>query len=318
MVNSESFQEEAGCNNDANKLFNPKICKPRSLKLKLSKLFSTTQQQSYLINTSEVVLKKSPNLSESPHSNNSLGKSIFSNKIQSECNARHEDPAVPARRKVNPYYVIDPYTSTSAVATSQSSSSTSSFEQSFDTHNNCGEVNFFNSLNVANSPRLSRNAQRAKLNIKRQQNEEKRIDKQRREQRLRTSQDLLIKLNEIGRRKLELEKDGNHLEVKISGLNSMIKSDENKVKLEQELYGVIHQKNLLARCENKLNIQCRALRIEDKLSECQQNLRDLLKISETEKTIEQIESEKKIMEQIVQYVEEKNRLVEQLESLRLL
>lgn len=152
------------------------------------------------------------------------------------------------------------------------------------------------------------------MNIKRQQNEEKRIEKQRRDQRLRTSQDLQRKLDEISQRKLELEKDGNHLEIKISGMD--VKKE--KVKLEQELYSVIHQRNLLARCENKLNIQCRALAIEDKLSECQQKLRDTMNISECEKTIEQIETEKKIMERIVGYIEEKNQLVEQLESLRLL
>jgi hypothetical protein len=157
------------------------------------------------------------------------------------------------------------------------------------------------------------------LSLKRQQNEEKRVEKQRRDQRLRTSQDLQRKLDEIGQRKLELEREGNVLEMRISSVEvKKGKGGEQKVKLEQELYGVIHQRNLLARCENKLSIQCRALAIEDKLAECQQTLRDSMGVSECEKTIEQIEAEKKVMERIVGFIEEKNQLVEQLESLRLL
>ena len=50
--------------------------------------------------------------------------------------------------------------------------------------------------------------------------------------------------------------------------------NEYKVMLEQKLYNVIHQRNLFARCENQLNIQCRALAIEDKLSECHQNFKN--------------------------------------------
>ncbi len=54
------------------------------------------------------------------------------------------------------------------------------------------------------------------------------------------------------------------------------------------------------------------------LAESQQKLRETLNIPESEKTLEVMESEKKIMVKIVELVEEKNTLVDQLESLRLM
>ena len=54
------------------------------------------------------------------------------------------------------------------------------------------------------------------------------------------------------------------------------------------------------------------------MSDCQQKLRETINIPEAEKTLEIMENEKKTMEKIVDLVEEKNKLVEQLESLRLL
>jgi len=60
------------------------------------------------------------------------------------------------------------------------------------------------------------------------------------------------------------------------------------------------------------------LAIEDKLSESKQKLRETINLPECEKSSFVMECEKQIMEKIVEYVEEKNQLVEQLESLRVL
>jgi hypothetical protein len=60
------------------------------------------------------------------------------------------------------------------------------------------------------------------------------------------------------------------------------------------------------------------LAIEDMLAESQQKLRETLNIPEAEKNFEVMENEKKIMVKIVELVEEKNLLVDQLESLRVM
>jgi hypothetical protein len=114
-------------------------------------------------------------------------------------------------------------------------------------------TNSFNALNVTNSPRLARNSRMAKLNSKRQLNEEKRLDKQRQEKRLRMSQDIQRKLDEIETKLTELNQDGMHLE-KIIGQVADNRF-ETKEKLERELYNIINEKNILTRIENELNIQ---------------------------------------------------------------
>lgn len=311
----------------------------QSLKLKLTKFLAPSvltsnqpglqspPQQPLITTSASLMLKKTPPNKPVANTNTpGILKSFFNTK-SSPRSPRDEPPKPPIRKKIAPNLVLDLSNSsrTNSTNSSTSSSSASSLEDSFENstaidknNNNNFPGNSFNALNLANSPRLSRNSRRAKLNLKRQQNEEKRIEKQRKDQRLRTKQELQRKLDEIAQRFVELERDGNHLEEVIGRFDKKSKNDGRRIKLEQELFNIIHQKNVLTRCENKLNIQGRALTIEDKLGECQQTLRDTMNIPETEKTIEQIETEKKIVEQIVGYIEEKNQLVEQLESLRVM
>ena len=136
-----------------------------------------------------------------------------------------------------------------------------------------------NALNVTNSLRLSRNSCTAKLNIKQLENEEKRLERQRQNKRLRMSQEIQRKLDEIETKSSELEQAGVDLERIICSIDSNdCSKSENKQKLEQELYNIIHQRNLLTRFEHELNIQTRALAIEDKLSECKQKLRETINL----------------------------------------
>ena len=64
---------------------------------------------------------------------------------------------------------------------------------------------------------MSKNSRRAKLGIKRQQNEEKRIEKQRRDGRVKTRQDLERKLGEIKGRVVDLDAEVVDLELLIGG-----------------------------------------------------------------------------------------------------
>ena len=115
----------------------------------------------------------------------------------------------------------------------------------------------FNALNLRHSPCLSRNSRTVKLNTKRTQYEEKRLEKQKRDKRLRVSQEIQRNLDEIENKLDELEHDGVQLEKMISEIGEPRDSVamERKEKLEQELYRLIHEKNLLTRAENDLNIK---------------------------------------------------------------
>lgn len=136
---------------------------------------------------------------------------------------------------------------TSSSSSSSLSSSTNGVESLDDS---------FNTLNVSNSPRLSKNSRMAKLNLKRQQNEEKKLEKQKQDKRLRMSQEIQRKQDEIDTKLDELDRSGVELEKTISSID---KNDceqlKRKEKLEQQLYTLIHEKNLLTRVENELNIQ---------------------------------------------------------------
>ena len=70
------------------------------------------------------------------------------------------------------------------------------------------------------------------------------------------SQEIQRKLDEIETKSAELEHAGVELERHICSIDSNDSSkSETKQKLEQELYNIIHQRNLLTRFENELNIQ---------------------------------------------------------------
>jgi hypothetical protein len=104
---------------------------------------------------------------------------------------------------------------------------------------------------VTHSPRLGRNSR----TVKRQQNEEKRLerlDKEKRDKRLRMSQEIQRKLDEVETKLSELEHDGVELEKVICSMDG---ENREKEKLEIKLYNLIHQKNLFQRVENELNIQ---------------------------------------------------------------
>lgn len=316
LAKSETFEaiEEEKLRQKATSKFNrdqeTNASKRQGFKNKLTKLLAPTVlspqlQTSSMSPASIITTSNSLNLTPkkvSPKitaSGSGILKSIFSNKsprnydpasFKAEYLKKHDQivsPIPPVRKKLIPEPSLSLSNSSRTNSTDSSSTlSTSSLENSFENESNNVDkasysANSFNALNIAHSPRLSQNSRRAKLNHKRQQNEEKRVEKQRKDQRLRTTQDLQRKLDELHTRSIELEQEGNRLEVIISNCDVKHKNSEKKIKLEQELYNIIHQRNLLARCDSKLNIQMRAINIENKLSECQQCLRDTMNIPGT-------------------------------------
>ncbi len=79
------------------------------------------------------------------------------------------------------------------------------------------------------------------------------VEKLQRDKRLRMSQEIQRKLDEVENKIAELEFEGVNLEKSICLLNA--DEGDTKEKMEQELYNLIHLKNLLTRVENDLTIQ---------------------------------------------------------------
>ena len=258
--------------------------KKPSLKVKLNQLLTppSTQQKQMSTAQSSGILKSLFN-SKSSTSREGGRKEPFDRNPQLIQNDNTNKNNLNKKKLIPDVDLILDFSNSSSNTNSPNSTSVSSSNSSLDDfqHVNASRkhsANSFNALNITNSPRLTKNSRMAKLNLKRQQNEEKRLEKQRHDKRLRMSQEIQRKLNEIHAKTNELEREGNHLEILIGNDTSSPRGLERKLKLEQELYNIIHQRNLLTRCENELNIQSRALAIEDKLSECKQKLRETINL----------------------------------------
>lgn len=176
-------------------------------------------------------------------------------------------------------------------------------------------VEAFNALNINNSPKLKRSV----FSRKRVINEEKKMVKQNQDRRLRISQELQRKLDELRNKKDELSKSVAELEKRVSDLDkSSLCYESVKKTLECRIYNLIHCKNMLSRIENELIIQSEALAIEDQLSECQLKLKETIDLPEEIKDDEIRQREKQLMERLVECIEEKDKLVDQLERLKMM
>ncbi len=121
----------------------------------------------------------------------------------------------------------------------------------------------FNALSVQRSPGLVRHNNNSRHHhqttstpgtmAKRLHNDELRLEKQQREKRLRMSQEIQRKLDEVENKITELEFEGVNLEKSVCLMDA--DDSDARDKMEQELYNLIHLKNLLTRVENDLTIQ---------------------------------------------------------------
>ncbi|RNA05694.1 MICAL C-terminal, partial [Brachionus plicatilis] len=176
-------------------------------------------------------------------------------------------------------------------------------------------IESFNALNVDNSPRVKRSA----INRKRVLNEEKKMVKQNQDRLRRMAQQLQRKLDELRHKKDEFSGSVTELEKRINALDLHSLCYESvKKTLEAKLLNFIHCKNILLRIENELIIQSEALAIEDRLSECQLKLKETIDLPEEKKSGQIRQREKWLMERLVDFIEEKDRLVDQLEKLKVM
>ncbi|XP_071066194.1 F-actin-monooxygenase MICAL3 isoform X1 [Dasypus novemcinctus] len=98
-------------------------------------------------------------------------------------------------------------------------------------------------------------------------------------------------------------------------LGGMGKKDDPK--LMQEWFKLVQEKNAMVRYESELMIFARELELEDRQSRLQQELRERMAVEDHLKTEEELSEEKKILNEMLDVVEQRDSLVALLEEQRL-
>ncbi|XP_038963812.1 F-actin-monooxygenase MICAL3 isoform X13 [Rattus norvegicus] len=88
-------------------------------------------------------------------------------------------------------------------------------------------------------------------------------------------------------------------------------------KLMQEWFKLVQEKNAMVRYESELMIFARELELEDRQSRLQQELRERMAVEDHLKTEEELSEEKKILNEMLEVVEQRDSLVALLEEQRL-
>ncbi|XP_041114015.1 protein-methionine sulfoxide oxidase mical3a-like isoform X3 [Polyodon spathula] len=88
-------------------------------------------------------------------------------------------------------------------------------------------------------------------------------------------------------------------------------------KLMQEWFKLVQEKNALVRYESELMIFARELELEDRQSRLQQELRERMAVDDHLKTEEELAEEKRILNEMLEVVEQRDSLVALLEEQRL-
>ncbi|XP_051465064.1 F-actin-monooxygenase MICAL3 isoform X3 [Apus apus] len=87
-------------------------------------------------------------------------------------------------------------------------------------------------------------------------------------------------------------------------------------KLMQEWFKLVQEKNALVRYESELMIFARELELEDRQSRLQQELRERMAVEDNLKTDEELSEEKRILNEMLEVVEQRDSLVALLEEQR--
>ncbi|XP_043964969.1 protein-methionine sulfoxide oxidase mical3b-like isoform X4 [Gambusia affinis] len=106
---------------------------------------------------------------------------------------------------------------------------------------------------------------------------------------------------------------GPDTELHLGGLGKL----DNLV-LMQQWFRLVQQKNSLVRYESELMIFARELQLEDRQSRLQQELRERMAVNDHLKGEEQLDEERRILEEMLEVVEQRDALVALLEEQRLL
>ncbi|XP_077324973.1 F-actin-monooxygenase MICAL3 isoform X20 [Lithobates pipiens] len=171
----------------------------------------------------------------------------------------------------------------------------------------------------------------AKL-TKRVQKAARRQAKQEELKRLHRAQIIQRQLEQVEEKQRQLEERGVAVEKALRGeadywgesyysdlidlhLGGMGKKDDPK--LMQEWFRLVQEKNALVRYESELMIFARELELEDRQSRLQQELRERMAVEDNLKTEQELSDEKKILNEMLDVVEQRDALVALLEEQRL-
>ncbi|XP_060240096.1 F-actin-monooxygenase MICAL3 isoform X10 [Meriones unguiculatus] len=155
------------------------------------------------------------------------------------------------------------------------------------------------------SAKLTRRVQRAA----------RRQAKQEELKRLHRAQIIQRQLEQVEEKQRQLEERGVAVEKALRGEAGMGKKDDPK--LMQEWFKLVQEKNAMVRYESELMIFARELELEDRQSRLQQELRERMAVEDHLKTEGELSEEKKILNEMLEVVEQRDSLVALLEEQRL-
>uniref|UniRef100_A0A131YV58 Mucin n=1 Tax=Rhipicephalus appendiculatus TaxID=34631 RepID=A0A131YV58_RHIAP len=145
-----------------------------------------------------------------------------------------------------------------------------------------------------------------------------RVQRQQERKRQRTAQELQRRLEEIEVSLRSLEHRGVLVERALRGEEDDDEDLQAEEKdLTQVLFRLMRQKNKLSREEQELLIRVKDLELEDQQSKLQQEMRERMAIDDSEKSPRDIEKEREILNEMLEIVEKRDRLVAQMDQLRI-
>ncbi|XP_006891403.1 PREDICTED: protein-methionine sulfoxide oxidase MICAL3 isoform X2 [Elephantulus edwardii] len=190
------------------------------------------------------------------------------------------------------------------------------------------QLSFSEDSDLSSDDILERSSQKSKreprtyteeeLNIKltrRVQKAARRQAKQEELKRLHRAQIIQRQLEQVEEKQRQLEERGVAVEKALRGEAGMGKKDDPK--LMQEWFKLVQEKNAMVRYESELMIFARELELEDRQSRLQQELRERMAVEDHLKTEGELSEEKKILNEMLEVVEQRDSLVALLEEQRL-
>ncbi|XP_031243762.1 F-actin-monooxygenase MICAL2 isoform X4 [Mastomys coucha] len=151
---------------------------------------------------------------------------------------------------------------------------------------------------------------------RRRQKLEKQLVKQEELKRLHKAQAIQRQLEEVEERQRTSEIQGVKLEKVLRG-EAADSGTQDEAQLLQEWFKLVLEKNKLMRYESELLIMAQELELEDHQSRLEQKLRQKMLKDENQKDEDDLKEEQEIFEEMMQVIEQRNKLVDSLEEQRL-
>ncbi|XP_063125486.1 F-actin-monooxygenase MICAL2 isoform X7 [Rattus norvegicus] len=145
---------------------------------------------------------------------------------------------------------------------------------------------------------------------------EKQMAKQEELKRLHKAQAIQRQLEEVEERQRTSEIQGVRLEKVLRG-ETADSGTQDEAQLLQEWFKLVLEKNKLMRYESELLIMAQELELEDHQSRLEQKLRQKMLKDEGQKDENDLKEEQEIFEEMMQVIEQRNKLVDSLEEQRI-